>query len=354
MSTTKKIAIIGSGPAGLTAAIYTARAGVNTTIFMGSQPGGQLTTTTEIENFPGAWSQESKEGLLGPELMSRITEQASHFGAILEYQDIAKIEKISLAEMASEETPKKTESAGFKLTSTFGDVFHYDAIIIATGASARYLNLPDEERWIGRGYHTCATCDGFFYKDKVVCVVGGGDSAMEEASYLSKLASKVYLIHRREEFKASKIMLERAQNNPKIEFLLWQSPIDFIITDNKITGIKLENTQNKTITNVTLDAVFVAVGHVPNSSFVKDVLTVDEAGYLISRASLLPAKIALGDKSDPKIDANWAKYSKMSEIEGIFIAGDIEDKVYRQAISAAGDGCRAAIDCERWLEEQLT
>ena len=333
--TNKKVAIIGSGPAGLTAAIYTARSSLDTTIFMGSQPGGQLTTTTEIENFPGAWDDSTSLGLMGPKLMSRIQAQAAHFGAKIEFQDIKNITQ---------------SNSGFSLESSFGDKFDFEAIIVATGASARYLGLPEEEKWVGRGYHTCATCDGFFYKDRVVAVVGGGDSAMEEANYLAKLASKVYVIHRRDEFKASKIMLMRAQNNSKIEFKLFQNPVDFLIVDNKITGLKLQNTQTQELCDLQVDGIFVAIGHTPNSTFTNGVLKTDDAGYLLSRSTLLPAKIALGEK----LDTNWAKYGKMSEIPGIFIAGDVEDKVYRQAISAAGDGCRAAIDCERWLEESAS
>ena len=332
MTNTKKVAIIGSGPAGLTAAIYLSRAGIDTVIFTGNQIGGQLTTTTEIENFPGAWNSVTKKGLLGPKLMETIQKQAEHFGAKIEYQTINTLEK---------------KSSQFELVTAFGDIFIYDSVIVASGASARYLGLPDENKWIGKGYHTCATCDGFFYKDKVVAVVGGGDSAMEEASYLSKLCSKVYLIHRSNKYRASNIMLERVKSNPKIEFLEFNAPTELIIAENKFKGIKMQNTQTQKIGDLNLDGLFVAIGHVPNSNFVKGVLSMDEAGYLLPRRNLLISKLGSGEK----VDLDWAKYSCMSELDGLFIAGDIEDKYYRQAITASGDGCRAAMDCEKWLEE---
>lgn len=331
MINTKKVAIIGSGPAGLTAAIYLSRAGIDTIIFTGNQIGGQLTTTTEIENFPGAWDSLTKQGVLGPKLMETMQKQAEHFGAKIEYQTISALEK---------------KNSQFELFTAFGDSFIYDSVIIASGASARYLGLPDENKWVGKGYHTCATCDGFFYKGKIVAVVGGGDSAMEEASYLSKLCSKVYLIHRSNKYRASNIMLDRAKNNPKIEFLEFNAPTELIIIENKFKGIKIQNTQTQKINGLNLDGLFVAVGHVPNSNFVKGILSMDEVGYLLPRRNLLVSKLGLGEK----VDLGWAKYGCMSELDGLFIAGDIEDKHYRQAITASGDGCRAAMDCEKWLE----
>lgn len=303
------VAVIGSGPSGYTAAIYTSRANVKTTIYTGSQPGGQLTTTTEIENFPGF-----PVGIMGPELMSNMQKQAERFGSKVEYEEVSGINVLG-------------EGKGFDV-QVGSQSHHYDAVIIASGAKARYLGLPNEEKWVGKGYHTCATCDGFFYKDKEVAIVGGGDSAMEEANYLTKHATKVYLIHRHDQFKASKIMLERAQKNPKIEFLMFKETTDFIIEDEKFKGIILKDTKSGESTNLLIDGLFVAIGHIPNTDFVQGLLSMDEVGYLLP------------------------KTRTMSEIPGIFIAGDVEDTVYRQAITAAGDGCKAAMDCEKWLEAQ--
>lgn len=317
-----KVAIIGSGPAGLTAAIYTSRAELDTIIYTGMQPGGQLTTTTEIENFPGF-----PEGIMGPELMENMQKQAERFGAkviLAEVQEIQVNEELTPFDEAK--TPVEKGARRFVVKTTAGQE-EFDAVIISSGASAKYLGLPGEEKYVGRGYHSCATCDGFFYRGKNIAVVGGGDSAMEEANFLTKFADKVYLIHRREEFRASKIMLERVKNNPKIEFVLNEVITDFIGED-KVEGVKLENTKTGEKRDFVLDGVFVAIGHIPNSSFAKGLLSMDEAGYL------RPAQ------------------RTMSEIEGIFIAGDIEDQVYRQAITAAGDGCRAAMDCEKWLESR--
>jgi thioredoxin reductase (NADPH) len=338
----KKVAIIGSGPAGLTAGIYTARAGIKAFIYTGSLLGGQLTTTTEVENFPVAWNIQENKGMMGPEMMNIITKQAEHFGAQLIYDSVTKLEVI-------DNKDKNNNEKKFILTNTFGEESTYDAVIIASGASARYLNLSNEEKWIGKGYHTCATCDGFFYKNKVVAVVGGGDSAMEEAHYLSSLASKVYLIHRSNTFKASAIMLDRVKKVSNIEFILDSAVEDFIINDeDKFSGVKLKNNQNNTISNLNVSGLFVAIGHIPSSSFVKDILKSDEMGYLISRKDLLSSKLASGEK----VETDYALYQNMSEIEGIFIAGDVSDKIYRQAITASGEGCRAAIDCYRWLESR--
>ena len=310
--TNKKIAIIGSGPSGLTAGIYTARANLSTNIYSGSQPGGQLTTTSEVENFPGF-----PEGIDGPKLMNNMQKQAERFGA-----------KMIFSEVSNLEIDKKDDKPSFKvITASSEDT--YDAIIIASGASAKYLGIKDEEKWVGKGYHSCATCDGFFYRNKVIAVVGGGDSAMEEANFLTKFASKVYLIHRRDVFQASKIMLERARKNPNIEFLINQKVVDFVSGENgKLAGVKIENTQNGQQSQLDLQGLFVAIGHIPNTSFVKGKLNMDQIGYLLP------------------------KHRTMSEVEGIFIAGDVEDKVYRQAITAAGGGCRAAMDCEGWLGSQ--
>lgn len=304
----RKIAVIGSGPSGLTAAIYTSRAQINTDVFMGIQPGGQLTTTTEIENFPGF-----VDGINGPDLMINMQKQAERFGANMKMETVHEIEidRQNHKYTIKHDTGKST----------------YDGIVIASGASARYLGLENEESYIGKGYHTCATCDGFFYRDKVIAVVGGGDSAMEEATFLTKFAKKVYLLHRHDEFKASKIMLERAQKNEKIEFILFKRVAE-LVGDGKLDHVVLEDTETGEKSDLDIDGLFVAIGHIPNTDFVKGKLSMDEAGYLLP------------------------KHRTMSEIEGVFIAGDVEDTIYRQAITAAGDGCRAAMDLEKWLEAQ--
>jgi thioredoxin reductase (NADPH) len=312
MSEIKSVAIIGSGPSGLTAAIYTSRASLKTTVFSGIQPGGQLTTTTEIENFPGF-----VDGIMGPDLMENMQKQAERFGSDVQFAEVKGIK------LNNKEGQKK-----FTVQADTGEV-DFDAVIVASGATARYLGLPGEEAWIGKGYHSCATCDGFFYRGKEIAVVGGGDSAMEEAQFLTKFATKVYLIHRNENFRASKIMLDRAKANPKIEFVTNSAITSFITEGEDFKGVKLENTITKETKVLTLSGVFVAIGHIPNSSFAKGLLTMNEVGYL-----------------QPKVRT-------MSEVEGIFIAGDVEDQIYRQAITAAGDGCRAAMDCEKWLEGNL-
>lgn len=321
-----KIAIIGSGPSGLTAAIYASRAELDTTVFTGIQPGGQLTTTTEIENFPGAWSSQTKQGMMGPELMELVQKQAEHFGAKMVFDEVRGVEV---------DKTKKTEP--FKLLLG-GKEESFDAVIIASGASAKYLGIPGEEQFVGKGYHSCATCDGFFYRGKTIAVAGGGDSAMEEANFLTKFADKVYLIHRREEFRASKIMLERAKNNPKIEFILNKKIVEFIGSD-QVTGIKLEDTKTGKSSEMSLDGVFVAIGHTPNTGFVKGKLDMNEVGYLVPQSQKSP-------------EDRTSKYLTMSSVEGIFVAGDVEDQIYRQAITAAGQGCKAAIDAEKWLEDK--
>ncbi len=350
-----RVAIIGSGPAGLTAAIYTSRANLETKVFMGLEPGGQLTTTTEIENFPGAWSKETKEGMMGPDLMALMQKQAEHFGAEMELTEVRSL---------SQKT-KENGKPEFSL-DTGGRTETFDAVIIASGASAKYLGVPGEEKFVGKGYHSCATCDGFFYKGKTIAVVGGGDSAMEEANFLTKFAQKVYLIHRRGEFKASKIMLERAKKNPKIEFILYKSIASFT-GENKVDGVILHDTKAEYTAKgenieydsfpegrvflednlekvsdgeykLVLDGVFVAIGHNPNTNFVGNLLDKDAIGYLIPQGRL-------------PVDERVSKYAMGTKIPGLFVAGDVEDSYYRQAITAAGDGCRAAIECEKWLEE---
>lgn len=314
----KKIAIIGSGPAGLTAGIYTSRAQIDTTIYQGTQPGGQLTTTTEIENFPGF-----PDGILGPELMNRMSQQAQRFGSKLELDTVQSIKK---------------NGSMFQIETISNQTSLYDAVIVASGASAKYLGIPDEQKYIGKGYHSCATCDGFFYRDKVIAVVGGGDTASEESTFLTRFASKVYLIVRKNTLKASKIMQEKVFSNNKIE-ILYSTEITEFHGDEFVTSVTLKNSSTNLTSKLDLDGVFVAIGHTPNSQFAQGFLTMDELGYLIPQSRM-------------PLEMRTSQYSTMSNVDGIFLAGDIEDKVYRQAITASGDGCRSAMECEKWLESK--
>lgn len=312
MSEHHKIAIIGTGPAGFTAAIYTGRALLDTIIFEGSQPGGQLTITTEVENYPGF-----PEGIQGPEMMEIFRKQAHKFGASSIYETINKVD---------------FSQRPFALWSESGNHYTADAVIIATGATARRLHGNGEETYWGYGISACATCDGFFFRDLHVYVVGGGDSAMEEANYLTRFASKVTIINRREELRASKIMVERARKNPKIDWMLNYVIDEFLGETNngipKLTKLRVKHTKTGELTEVAADGVFYAIGHVPNTSIFGDFLDKDENGYLITKAD-----------------------STYTNIPGIFACGDVKDHVYRQAITAAGSGCMAAIDAERWLAE---
>ena len=327
-----KVAIIGSGPSGLTAAIYTARGSLDTTVFAGNQPGGQLTTTTEIENFPGFI-----DGIMGPDLMENMQKQAERFGAKVIYSNVSNI--LINQNSESNNVAGNEENREFGLEFD-GKVEYFDGIIIASGAKARYLGLADEEKWIGKGYHSCATCDGFFYKDKVIAVIGGGDSAMEEANFLTKFATKVYIIHRNNNFRASKIMLDRARNNPKIIFIE-NKTITKLMGEEIISSVELTDTVSGATENFNLDGIFMAIGHIPNSEFAKNTLDMDAAGYLLNQTHL------------PQESRN-SKFDSSSKIGGIFVAGDIQDTKYRQAITAAGDGCKAALDLEKWLGEKET
>lgn len=306
-----KVVIIGSGPAGFTAALYTARANLNPVIFEGLQPGGQLTITTEVENYPGF-----EEGIQGPELMDIMRKQAQRFGAVSHYKEITEVD---------------FSKRPFILKS-YDDVYTADAVIVSTGASAKLLGFESEKKYMGYGVSACATCDGFFFKNQRVLVVGGGDTAMEEANFLTKFASEVIIVHRREEFRASKIMLERAMNNPKIKFLTSKVVVEVLgkEEDGKkvMTGVVLEDAKDHSREELDVDGLFIAIGHKPNTDLFKDQLDMDETGYL---------KVKPG--------------SSYTNIEGVFAAGDVTDKVYRQAVTAAGMGCMAAIDTERWLGE---
>jgi thioredoxin reductase (NADPH) len=300
------VIIIGSGPAGYTAAVYAARAQLKPLVFEGVQFGGALMTTTEVENYPGF-----KEGITGPELMEEMREQAIRFGADLRMEDV---DGVSL------EGPVKTVTVG-------DETFAARAVILAMGAAARQLGVPGEMERIGTGVSTCATCDGFFFRDQDIAVVGGGDSAMEEATFLTRFARSVTLIHRREEFRASKIMLERAKANPKITFLT-NTAVTEVEGEPKVTGVRLKDTVTGEESKLAVTGVFVAIGHDPRSSLVAGMVDVDDEGYVRVKGR-----------------------TTSTSVDGVFAAGDLVDHTYRQAITAAGSGCSAAIDAERWLAD---
>ena len=311
--TRERVIIIGSGPAGLTAAIYTARASLELLVIEGEpsstsdQPGGQLMLTTEVENFPGF-----PDGIMGPELMMNFRSQAERFGAKFLTEKVTNID---------------FSSRPFKVWIRDTE-YHADSVIVSTGARSLMLGLEEEQRLIGHGLSTCATCDGFFFRDQHIAVVGGGDSAIEEASFLTKFASKVTLIHRRDEFRASKIMQDRAFANPKID-VLWNHTVTKINGDDKVDGIEVTNTVDGSVSTMPVTGLFIAIGHRPNTDLFAGVLDMDDAGYLQTQPD-----------------------SSYTNIEGVFACGDVQDHTYRQAITAAGSGCMAAIDSERWLEGQ--
>tara|TARA_B100001123_G_scaffold445025_1_gene595517 strand:- start:552 stop:1481 length:930 start_codon:yes stop_codon:yes gene_type:complete len=303
----RKVIIIGSGPAGLTAALYTARANLKPLVFEGNQPGGQLTITTDVENYPGF-----PDGIMGPDLMESFRKQAVRFGAECHFKNVTKVD---------------LNKKPYKIW--VGDeTFNTESLIIATGASAKMLGLDSERVLMGYGVSACATCDGFFFKDKKVLVVGGGDSAMEEATYLTKFASEVVIIHRRDKFRASKIMIDRTMSNPKIS-VLWNKTINEILGSQEkgVNGVLLKDTISGESNEEVCDGVFMAIGHKPNTDLFSGVLDMDKFGYLKTK--------------DGSTETN---------LEGIFACGDVQDNIYRQAVTAAGTGCMSAIDAERYLE----
>lgn len=307
METNKReVVILGSGPAGLTAAIYTARANLSPMLAHGPLPGGQLTTTTDVENYPGF-----SHGIMGPELMDEMRKQAERFGTTILQKKATKI-----------------EPAGHSFKISFDDeIVECNALILATGATAKTLGLARDAELMGYGLSTCATCDGAFFKDQEIVVVGGGDSACEEAIFLTKFGKRVRLIHRREELRASKIMAERVLKHPKVE-VIWNNTIKELVGERKtgITGAILENTKTKELTEIQTNAIFYAIGHTPNSELVKHLVDVDENGYIITQPN-----------------------STKTKVPGLFACGDVQDHVFRQAVTAAGSGCMAAIECERYL-----
>jgi len=304
--TESKVLIIGSGPAGLTAAIYAARANLEPLVIAGSAPGGQLMLTSEVENYPGF-----PEGIDGPDLMARFRAQAERFGTRFADVDIDRVD---------------FSGRPFRVWAR-GTEYRGESVIIATGASALWLNLESEQRLRGRGVSACATCDGFFFRDREIAVVGGGDSAMEEANYLTRFASKVHLLHRRDGFRASKIMIDRAYGHPKIE-IHTNTEVAEVLGDAKVEGLRLRDTRTGDERELPMDGLFIAIGHRPNTDVFRDWLDADEKGYLV------------------------AHDHTRSRVDGVFIAGDVHDHRYRQAVTAAGDGCKAAIDVEKWLEAE--
>ena len=304
----RKVIIIGSGPAGLTAAIYAARANLNPLVFEGSQPGGQLTITTDVENYPGF-----PNGIMGPDMMDEFRKQAQRFGAECLYKTVDDVD-----------FSKKPFTV-----SVNNNKYVSESIIISTGASAKLLGLESESKLMGHGVSACATCDGFFFKDKKVVVVGGGDSAMEEATFLTKFASEVIIVHRRDEFRASKIMTERARANSKISYEMNSTLEEICGTEkNGVDSVILKDTLHSTTRKLKCDGVFLAIGHTPNTNLFNGMLDLDDSGYIITKPD-----------------------STYTSIDGVFACGDVQDKIYRQAVTAAGSGCMAAIDAERWLEK---
>ncbi|MFZ3578854.1 thioredoxin-disulfide reductase [Virgibacillus sp. DJP39] len=307
----EKVVILGTGPAGLTAAIYLARAEMNPVVIEGMEPGGQLTLTTEVENYPGFI-----DGIMGPELMENMKKQAERFGAQFKRGWVTKVDFTS--------STHKLEVSGLGEIET-------QALIVSTGATAKLLDIPGEKENIGKGVSTCATCDGFFFRGKKVIIIGGGDSAMEEANFLTKFASEVHVVHRRDNLRASKIMQNRAKDNPKIKWHLNQTPLEVISDGKSVTGLKVKDNSTNEEKVIEIDGVFVAIGHLPNTDFLNGQIDTDETGYI---------RVTPGTTN--------------TNIPGVFACGDVQDKKYRQAITAAGTGCMAALDSEKYIEGEIT
>lgn len=313
---TRKVVIVGSGPSGLTAALYTARADLEPVVVEGFAAGGQLMLTTEVENYPGF-----ADGVMGPELMAILRKQAGRFGATFITDDATAVD--------FSERPFRVEVGG--------DTLRAESVIVSTGATAKMLGIPSEQKLLGRGVSTCATCDGAFFKNQPLVVVGGGDSAIEEALFLTRFASTVTVVHRRDKLRASKIMQDRAFANPKIAFV-WDCTVEEVLGDSRVSGVRVVHLKTGNRTDIAAGGVFVAIGHVPTSELFRGQLEMDETGYLV-----------VGDK----LRDDWAPgsaYATRTNVEGVFAAGDVVDHTYRQAVTAAGMGCQAAIDAERWLE----
>lgn len=301
------VIIIGSGPAGLTAAIYTSRSFLKTAVFSGNKKGGQLMDTTMVENYPGF-----PEGIMGPDLMEKMIAQAKRFKTEIIDEDVVNVEFT-------------------KHPFEINNKYKARSIIVATGASHKELGIPEENKFKGHGVSYCATCDGFFFKDKVIAVLGGGDTAMEEANFLSKFGKKIYVIHRRHEFRASKIMIDKVMNNSKVE-VVWDHVVKELKGNEKLQSIVLQSTVDKKDVELQVDGLFVAIGLKPNTSFIEGFINLDEKGYILK-------------------NKEENEYSHMTSVDGVFVAGDVSDPVYRQAVTAAGDGCAAALEVEKWLNE---